>query len=131
MGKRQVHVIAVRKRTTAMLLVLLSAAMAALLYYLSGKAYATDSDSLRELVLRTMQRRLPVTRGAVLSTLMPVIADILFFVPWGFLMFLLLDSPSRPRRNTYAITILSGTVFALAMAIWQAFLPTRVTSVID
>src|SRR6476469_3715292 len=105
MGKKQVRVIAVRKRATAALLVLLSAAMAALLYYLSGKAYTTDTDPFRDLAVRVMQRRRPLHTDAVLATLMPIIADVLFFVPWGFLMFLVLDTPERPRRKTYAITV--------------------------
>jgi VanZ family protein len=131
MGKREVRVIRVKKPMTIALLVVVSAAMAALLFYLSGKAYTSDTDPFRELLLRTMQRRHPLTANAVLATLMPVIADILFFVPWGFLMFLALDSPARTRGRTYAITVLAGATFALVMAIWQNFLPTRVTGLVD
>lgn len=131
MGKREVRVIVIRKRTTVVLLVIVSAAMAAFLFYLSGKAYASGSEPLREMLLRTLQRRGPVTRDAVLAGLMPVIANALFFMPWGFLMFLALDSPARRRFRTYLITLVAGVLFALSMAIWQSFLPTRVTGILD
>ena len=131
MSKTQVRVVVVRKRTTVTLLVLLSAAMASLIYYLSGKAIAGDSDPLRQLVFNVMQRRNPVNVNAILVTLMPVIADVLFFVPWGFLMFLALDTPAQPRRTTYLLTVLAGAALATGMTIWQNFLPTRVTGVLD
>lgn len=131
MGKREVHVIVIRKRTTVALLVVVSAAMAALLFYLSGKAYASGSEPLREMLLSALQTRRPVTRDAVLAGLMPVIANALFFVPWGFLMFLALDSPARKRFRTYVVTIVAGVIFALSMVVWQRFLPTRVTGILD
>ena len=131
MGKKDVRVIVVRKWMSVALLVVVSAAMAALLFYLSGKAYASGSEPLRELLLRTMQRQRPVSRDALLAGLMPVIANVLFFVPWGFLMFVALDSPSRRRSRTYLATILGGACFALGMEVWQSFLPTRVTGLPD
>jgi VanZ family protein len=131
MGKREVRVIVVRKGTTIALLILVSAAMAALLYYLSGKAYTSPSEPVRDLLLLTLQPSHPVTRGAVLAGSMSAIANMLLFVPWGFLMFLVLDTPSRSRGRTYAFTVLAGAIFALAMVLWQNFLPTRVTGVPD
>ena len=62
---------------------------------------------------------------------MPVIANILLFVPWGFLAFVALDSPQRPRRTTYLLTIIGALVVAVALSVWQEFLPTRVTSLPD
>jgi VanZ family protein len=131
MSKREVRVIVVRKGTTIALLILVSAAMAALLYYLSGKAYTSESEPLRDLLLRTLQRHHPLTRGAVLAGSMAAIANILFFMPWGFLMFLFLDAPSRSRGRTYVFTVLAGAIFALAMVLCQNFLPTRVTGLPD
>ena len=131
MGRREVRVIVVRKRTTVALLVIVSAAMAALVFYLSGKAYTSGGEQLRDLLLRTLQREHPISRNALLSGAMPVIANILFFVPWGFLMFLALDSPSRTRGQTYLATVLGGTIFAVVMTIWGNYLPTRVTGVVD
>ncbi|MGZ8829779.1 MAG: VanZ family protein [Thermoanaerobaculia bacterium] len=131
MGKREVRVIVVRKGTTIALLILVSVAMAALLYSLSGKAYTSESEPLRDLLLRTLQPRHPVTRDAVLAGSMAAIANILFFMPWGFLMFLFLDAPTRSRGRTYLVTVLAGAIFALAMVLWQNFLPTRVTGLPD
>ncbi|HEV8658759.1 MAG TPA: VanZ family protein [Thermoanaerobaculia bacterium] len=132
MGKREVRVIVVRKYMTVALLVLVSALMAALLFYLSGKAYTNEDDEpLTQLLLRTMHRQAPITRDALLAGLMPVIANMLFFVPWGFLVFLFFDSPKRPRSRTYLITVLAGAIFAAAMEIWQSLLPTRVIGVFD
>ena len=132
MGKRQVHVILVRKPVTFALLVLTTVAMAGLLYLLSGKAYAADTHPIRELLARLLgSGRAPVSRDALLAFLMPVIANVLLFVPWGFLAFVGLDSPSRRRFLTYAITLVAALVLATAMYLWQQVLPTRVTSLLD
>ncbi|MDQ3281910.1 MAG: VanZ family protein [Acidobacteriota bacterium] len=132
MGKRHVHVVIVRKPMTCVLLVLTMMAMAGFLYFLSGKAYAADTQPVRELLSRLVgSRRGPVSRDALLSFLMPVIANVLLFVPWGFLAFVALDSPSRSRALTYALTLVAAMIFAAAMVLWQNFLPTRVTAWTD
>lgn len=125
MGKRHVHVIVIQKRVTLVLLVLTSAAMIALLMFLSGRAYAGQADPLRAVFTRSL------TRDALLAVLMPVIGNILLFVPWGFLTFVALDSPSRPRLRTYLLTLAAGVIFAALMHVWQQFLPTRVVTVTD
>jgi VanZ family protein len=132
MGKRQVHVIVVRKAVTCALLVLTMLAMVGLLYLLSGKAYAAETDPTRELLARLLgSRRGPVSRNVLLAFLMPVIANVLLFVPWGFLAFVALDSPARSRKATYAITVVAAVIFATAMYLWQLYLPTRVTALPD
>jgi VanZ family protein len=132
MGKRRVYVIPVRKPVTFALLAIVTAAMAALLFVLSGRAYAADRSPLLELTARVLGGGgVPVSRDAVLAFLMPVIANILLFVPWGFLAFVGLDSPRRPRRTTYLLTIIGALVIAVAMSAWQELLPTRVTSMPD
>ncbi|GAC1399851.1 MAG: hypothetical protein NVSMB68_15050 [Thermoanaerobaculia bacterium] len=130
MGKREVRVIVVRKWATVVLLVIVSGAMVAMLYYLSGKAYSNGREPLRDLILRLVQRD-PVSSNAVLASIMPAIANILFFLPWGFLMFLALDVPSRNRARTYCITVVVGALFAVAMEVWQTFLPTPVLALPD
>jgi glycopeptide antibiotics resistance protein len=132
MGKRQVYVIRVRKAVTLTLLLLTTAALCSLLYLLSGKAYAADTHPLRELAVRLLgSHRVSVSPDALLAFLMPVIANILLFVPWGFLTFVMLDAPSRRRGLTYAITFIAAIVFAAGMYLWQQFLPTRVTTLLD
>lgn len=132
MGRRDVRVIAVPKWATAALLVLVSAAMAALIYALSGRAYVNGEHSIRLLLSRVFHAEgTTVSRSAVLAVLMPVIANILLFIPWGFLAFLAIDTPARPRRITYALTVAGGVIFAVVIELWQYALPTRVTTPAD
>src|SRR4051812_7849498 len=107
MGRREVRVVLVRKPVTIVLLVLVSAAMAALIYALSGKAYANDMDPLR-LIVQPFMRSGHVSRSAVLSGLMPFIANMLLFIPWGFLMFLAIDKPERRRSRSYLMTVVAS-----------------------
>ena len=132
MGKRQVRVIVVRKPVTVALLLCTMAAIAALLYFLSGKAYAAETDPIRNILARLLgSGHAPVTRGAVLAILMPVIANMLLFVPLGFLTFLALDGPSRSRKASYLMSVVLAIVFASALFLWQQYLPTRVTALSD
>lgn len=132
MGKRHVHVVPVRKPVTYALLALVTAAMAALLFVLSGRAYAADRSPLLELTARLLGGGgAPVSRDAVLAFLMPVTANILLFVPWGFLAFVALDAPKRSRTTTYLLTLVGALVIAAGMSLWQELLPTRVTSMAD
>lgn len=132
MGKRQVRIVRVRTPVTLVLLLLVTAGIAALVYYLSGKAYAAETHPIREILARLLgSGRGPVSRDALLAFLMPVIANILLFVPWGFLAFVALDGPKRPRHLTYLMTVVAAVLFAVAMVLWQQTLPTRVTSLPD
>jgi VanZ family protein len=132
MGRRQVHVIRVRTPVTLALLVLVTAAIAALIYFLSGKAYAAETHPIREILARLLgSGRGPLSRGTVLAFLMPIIANILLFVPWGFLLFLVLDGRTPSRRWAYGVTVIGAVAFAASLLFWQQFLPTRVTSLPD
>lgn len=132
MGKRHVRVIPVRKPATFALLAVVTAAMALLLFVLSGRAYAADRNPLLELTARFLGGGgASVSRDTVLAFLMPVSANILLFVPWGFLAFVGLDTPARPRRTTYLLTIIGALAVAVALAFWQRWLPTRVTAPTD
>ena len=63
MGRRQVHVIRVRTPVTIALLAVTSAAIAALIYFLSGKAYAAETHPIREILARLLgSGRGPVAR---------------------------------------------------------------------
>ncbi|HSP16139.1 MAG TPA: VanZ family protein [Thermoanaerobaculia bacterium] len=131
MGKREVRIIVIRKGITGALLVLVSAAMIALLFYLSGKAYASGTEPLAQLLIQVMTRQQSLNRNTVLAEVMPALANVLFYIPWGFLAFLLFDSPARPRSRTYVIAVIAGATFAATMQVWQSFLPTRVTGLLD
>ena len=130
MGKREVRVIVIRKWTTVALLLLISAGMAGLIYFLSGKAYARETHPAAEMMLRLIRRDDP-SRDVFLAAMMPVIANALLFIPFGFLMFIALDSPRRRRSRTYLLTVGLGVAFAASMQIWQYALPTRVISPVD
>jgi glycopeptide antibiotics resistance protein len=116
---------------TFALLALITIAIASLIYFLSGKAYAAETHPIREILARLLGGRGPVSRDALLAFLMPVLGNILLFVPWGFLAFLALDGRMRTRRAVYLATIAGAVVFAAAMVWWQQSLPTRVTSLPD
>jgi VanZ family protein len=132
MGRRQVHVIRVRLPVTLALLALTTIAIASLIYFLSGKAYAAETHPIREILARLLgSNRSPVSRGTVLAFLMPIIANILLFVPWGFLAFLAFDGRMRSRRWAYGATFVGAVAFAAALLVWQQTLPTRVTSLPD
>jgi glycopeptide antibiotics resistance protein len=132
MGRRQVHVIRVRAWVTFVLLALTTAAMAGLVYFLSGKAYAAETNPIREILARLLgSGRGPVSRDALLAFLMPVLANIMLFLPWGFLAFLALDGRMRSRPAAYFATVAGALVLSAGMVLWQQTLPTRVTSLPD
>jgi VanZ family protein len=132
MGKRHVHVLRVRLPVTLALLALTTVAIASLIYFLSGKAYAAETHPIREILARLLgSGRGPVSRDAVLAFLMPIIGNVLLFVPWGFLAFLAFDGRLRSRRWAYAATVVGAVLFAAALLLWQQSLPTRVTSLPD
>lgn len=125
MGKSEIRVVQVPRWLTVVMWLGVSAAMATTVYLLSGHAYARET-SLSAIIASL---RASTSVASVLATIAPATADILFFVPWGALAFLSLDS-SR-RRITYAATIALGVAFALALMTWQDMLPTRITKGID
>jgi hypothetical protein len=129
MGKAEIRTIRVPRWVTVVLLLLVSAAMGALIYALSGRAYTPERGTLVDVVaaLRRGDDR-PVT---VLAVAAPFIADILFFLPWGAIAFLAIDREGQPLSRSYSATVLVGVAFALSLAVWQRTLPTRVTGGFD
>jgi len=131
MGRRQVREIRVRTAVTFALLAVVTMAIASLIYFLSGKAYAAETHPIREILARLLGGRGAVSRDALLAFLMPVLGNVLLFVPWGFLAFLALDGRLQSRGKTYLMTVVGAVVFAAGMVLWQQTLPTRVTSLPD
>lgn len=127
------RIITVRRRITILLLLLTTAAIAGLTLYASGKAYTkVDPEPFRE--IRVLTEKLaegPVRTETVVALTMPIVLNILLFVPWGFLMFLALDRPERATLQTYLWTVLVAMAFSSLIEGWQYFLPTRVTDVND
>ena len=128
MGRAEVVTVRVPKWATFILLILVSVAMASAIYALSGRAYEPQRASPMDFLLRLRRQ---AGKPALLATMAPLVADLLFFVPWGALAFLAFDRAGQPRRRSYAVTMLVGVAFALGLVGWQVTLPTRVTGWVD
>jgi VanZ family protein len=118
---------------TIILLLLVTAGIVSLTIWSTGRIYTKVDphpfDDLRHLAHRVEHR--PVSTQILAVIIVPIIANILLFVPWGFLMFITLYSTDRPTLQTYVLTILLGFTFTLTIEAWQYFLPSRVTDVND
>ncbi len=131
MGKSEIRVIRVPRLVTVSFLILVSAAMALTIDLLSGHAYLRE-PSLADIISMVWRfNRGSATTAALLATIAPATADILFFVPWGALAFLSFDHAGRSRGLAYGTTIIVGVAFALGLVAWQEMLPTRVTGWLD
>jgi glycopeptide antibiotics resistance protein len=125
--------IVVRRPFTILLLLIVTAAIAATTLWMSGKSYSKVDpipfEDLRHLAKRVAHR--PVSTRVLALIVVPIIANVLLFMPWGFLMFIALYTIERPTVQTYVLTILLGLTFACAIEACQYFLPTRVADVND
>ncbi|HVT45633.1 MAG TPA: VanZ family protein [Thermoanaerobaculia bacterium] len=133
MGRAEVRVVRVGKRTTVLLLLLVTAAIIALTLWMSGKAY-TKVDPIPFREIRLLQQKLsegPVAMPLVVALVMPTVLNVLIFTPWGLLMFIALDTVERPTNQSYLLTVLFAIAFSAGIEAWQYFLPTRVTDVND
>ena len=123
----------IRRPITILLLLLVTATIVTVTVYTSGKSYSkidpVPFEDLRHLSHRLEHR--PVSTQIVAVIVMPIIANVLLFVPWGFLTFISLYTLERPTMQTYVLTVLGGLSFSLAIEAWQYFLPTRVADVND
>ncbi|HSP15871.1 MAG TPA: VanZ family protein [Thermoanaerobaculia bacterium] len=125
--------ITVRKAVTVLLLVAATGAIILLTVWTSGKSYTKVEprpfDELRHLAERIAHRPVPTHILAVI--IVPIIGNVLLFLPWGFLMFIALYSTERPTVQTYVLTILLGFTFTVSIEAWQYFLPSRVADIND
>lgn len=118
---------------TILLLLLVTGGMVMVTLWMSGKSYGKVDpipfDDFRHLARR--MDRYQVSTHLIAVIIVPVIANILLFVPWGFLMFLSLYTIRRPTLQTYILTLLLGLTFTCSIEAWQYFLPSRVADVND
>ena len=123
----------VHRAVTILLLLLVTAGISSMTVWSTGRSYTKVDprpfNDLRHLARRVERR--PISTEILAVIIVPIIANVLLFVPWGFLMFIALYSVERPTLQTYVLTILLGFTFTLAIEAWQYFLPTRVTDVND
>ncbi|HLJ75146.1 MAG TPA: hypothetical protein VKU62_11210 [Thermoanaerobaculia bacterium] len=130
MGKNEIRVIHISRWLTVLAWITVTAAMLAIVYELSGHAYARETRIADIVAILRRYRGGSATPSNVLAAISPAAADILFFLPWGALAFLSLDRENR-HKFTYLLTILLGVAFALGLMQWQNALPTRITNGID
>ncbi len=127
------HEITIQKYLTVALWLVVTGAIVAITVWLAGKSYENFDpipfDDLRYLAKRVASR--PISTQMLAVIVMPVIANVLLFVPWGFLTFITFYTVDRPTLQTYVLTILLGFSFSLGIEGWQYFLPSRVADVSD
>lgn len=130
MGKREVRVVVVPKSVTFVLLVVTAAVMIALVDLLQGRVYTSEIHPMAEIFSRLGSGGLP-PRHVLIAAVMPLLAHVLAFVPFGFLLFVLVDTSNRPIVRSYLVTLVAGIAFAAAVVAWQQLRPTRVTGPVD
>ena len=125
--------IAIRRPITVLLLLAVTVSIAAVTIGTSGKSYSKVDprpfDDIRLIADRFATR--PMSTQILAVLIVPIIGNILLFLPWGFLTFISLYTVDRPTVQTYVLTILLGFTFSLAIEAWQYFLPSRVVDVND
>ena len=125
--------IVIRRPFTIMLLLIATVAIAVTTLWMSGKSYSKIDpipfEDLRHLANRVAHRPVPTRVFALI--VVPIIANVLLFMPWGFLMFISLYTVERPTVQTYVLTVLLGLTFACAIEAYQYFLPSRVADIND
>lgn len=130
---RSVRMITISRPTTIALLIFATIGIALITLWVSGKAYA-KVDPVPFHDLRVLSDKLAgghVPFPTVVALISPMILNVLLFMPWGFLMFIVLDTASRPALQSYLLTILLALGLSLAIEATQYFLPDRVTDVND
>ena len=102
---------------------------------MSGKSYSNLApmpfEDLKHLARRLESPSRHVPMYVVAVTVVPIVANVLLFIPFGFLLFITLYTVERPTMQTYVLTLLLGFSFTCAIEAWQYFLPSRVADVND
>ena len=124
--------ILIKRPVTILLLVAVTLAIIAITVWMGGKSYE-NFDPIPFDDVRFIAKRLsrPVSTHILAVLIVPMIANVLIFVPWGFLTFISLYTVDRPTLQTYVLTILLGFSFSLGIEGWQYFLPSRVADIND
>ncbi|HYR29750.1 MAG TPA: VanZ family protein [Thermoanaerobaculia bacterium] len=125
--------VAVPRYLTVVLLLLSTVAIISITVWMAGKSYENFApipfDDVRNITRRVAAR--PISTQILAVMVVPIVANILLFVPWGFLMFIALYNVDRPTLQTYVLTILLGFSFSIGIEAWQYFLPSRVADIND
>jgi glycopeptide antibiotics resistance protein len=128
-----VTTITIHRGITVVMLMVVTIAIVILTLWMSGKSYSkidpVPFEDIRHLAQRLEHRQIPTQILAVI--IVPIVANILLFVPWGFLLFLALHTEERPTVQIYVLTVLLGLTFTLGIEAYQYFLPSRVADIND
>ena len=125
--------ITIKRSITILLLVVVTVLIVLTTVWMSGKSYS-KVDPLPFEDLRHISHRIashPVSTHILAVMIVPIIANVLLFLPWGFLMFIALYTVERPTMQTYVLTLLLGFTFTCTIEGWQYFLPDRVADIND
>ena len=126
-------VITIKRSVTILLLLAVTTLIVMMTLWMSGKSYS-KVDPLPFEDIRHLSHRIarhPISTHILAVIIVPIIANVLLFVPWGFLMFITLYTVNRPTLQTYVLTLLLGFTFTCAIEGWQYFLPDRVADIND
>lgn len=125
--------IVVPKPVTLLIFMSVTITIVAITLWMSGRSYGNldpiPFDDIRYIARRLGDR--PISTHILAVIVMPMIANILLFVPWGFLLFIALYNTDRPTLQTYVLTVFLGLSFSLGIEGWQYFLPSRVADIND
>lgn len=123
----------IRRPFTILLLITVTIVIVVMTTTITGKSYSKIDpipfEDLRHLAHRLEHKPMATTTLSII--ILPVIGNMLLFLPWGFLMFITLYGAERPTVQTYVLTILLGISFSAAIEGVQYFLPSRVADVND
>lgn len=125
--------IVIRKPITTLMLLAVTLTIAGATLWTAGRSYSAldpiPFEDLRYLANRLPER--PISTHLLAVIVMPIIGNILLFVPWGFLTFILFYTIERPTLQTYVLTTLLGLSLTLGIEAYQYFLPSRVADIND
>ena len=125
--------ITIRRPVTFLLLLAATAVIIAMTMAVGGKTYSKVDpipfEDLRHLAHRIAHR--PISTQILSAILVPIVANVLLFLPWAFFLFLFLYTVKRPTVQTYVLTLLLGLSFSCTIEAVQYFLPTRVADIND
>lgn len=125
--------VVIRRPVTVLLLILFTAGICLMTLWSSGKSYS-KVDPIPFEDIRHVAHRLqhhPVSTRILALVFVPIVANVLLFVPWGFLMFIALYTIDRPTVQTYVLTMLIGFTLTCSIEAVQYFLPSRVADIND
>lgn len=130
---RDPRTVTIPRAVTLLLLLLTTAAILLVTLQIAGKTYRkVDPRPFHDVILLIEKLQEGNLAFPVLvSLVMPLLLNILLFLPWGFFLFILLDNGDRYAVESYVYIALLATAFSGAIEGIQYFQPTRVTDIND